>query len=298
MRHRITAGIIAIVAVIVGGFLYAFIADGTDQSPVAEAEPAATPIVVAQETPAAVVDTTGTFTEAEQAAINQMIGDYIATNPGFIRDYLIGNPEVIQDAVTELERRRIDAEAARQAEQIALHRDLLLYSPRQAVIGNPDGDVTLVEFFDYNCTYCKRALDDMNRLIAEDPNLRIVLKEFPVLGVGSTEAAQVAAAVAMIAPGLYNDFHFLLLGSSAQATLSLAISAAVEAGVDEARLRAAMESDQVTATIEESYMLADALALTGTPSYVLGNEVIVGAVGFDTLKSMIESVRACGETAC
>ena len=102
----------------------------------------------------------------------------------------------------------------------------------------------------------------------------------------------------MIAPGLYNDFHFLLLGSSAQATLSLAISAAVEAGVDEARLRAAMESDQVTATIEESYMLADALALTGTPSYVLGNEVIVGAVGFDTLKSMIESVRACGETAC
>jgi protein-disulfide isomerase len=297
MRHRLTAGIIAIVAVIIGGFLYAFIVDGTDQSPVAEAQLAAAPLVVAQE-PAPVVDMTGTFTEAEQAAINQMIGDYIEANPGFIRDYLIGNPEVIQDAVTELERRRIDAEAARQANQIALHRDLQLYSPRQAVIGNPDGDVTLVEFFDYNCTYCKRALDDMNRLIAEDPNLRVVLKEFPVLGIGSTEAAQVAAAVALIAPGLYNDFHILLLGSSAQATMSLAISAAVEAGVDEARLRAAMESDQIIATIEESYMLADALSLTGTPSFVLGNEVIVGAVGYDTLRSMIDSVRACGETAC
>jgi protein-disulfide isomerase len=125
-----------------------------------------------------------------------------------------------------------------------------------------------------------------------------VLKEFPVLGVGSTEAAQVAAAVNIVAPELYDQFHLLLLGSSAQASLDLAISAAIEVGVDEVALRAAMESDEIIATIEETYMLADALALTGTPSYVLGNEVIVGAVGYDALKGMIESVRACGETAC
>ena len=298
MRQRLTAAIIAVIAVTAGGFLYAILADGSGQDPVADAQPAAEPEVVAQATPIPVTDPTGTFTADEQAAINQMIGDYIANNPSFIRDYLMANPEVIREAVTELERRRIDEEAARQAEAIALHRDLLLHSPRQAVIGNPDGDVTLVEFFDYNCSYCKRALDDMVRLVDEDPNLRIVLKEFPVLGVGSTEAAQVATAVILVAPELYNDFHNLLLGSAAQATLDLAISAAVEVGIDEAELRAAMESDEIIATIEESYMLADALALTGTPSYVLGNEVIVGAVGYDVLKGMIESVRTCGETIC
>jgi protein-disulfide isomerase len=298
MPDRLTTAIIAIVAVAVGGVVYAFLADGVGQTPSTAAGPPAEALAVAQATPIPAADTTGAFTNAEQAAINQMIGDYIANNTGFIRDYLVANPEVIRDAVTELERRRIDAEAARQAEAIALHRDLLLYSPRQAVIGNPDGDVTLVEFFDYNCTYCKRALSDMARLIDEDPNLRIVLKEFPVLGVGSTEAAQVAAAVAIVAPQLYNQFHLLLLGSSAQASLDLALSAAIEAGVDEVALRAAMESDEIIATIEESYMLADALALTGTPSYVLGNEVIVGAVGYDALKGMIEAVRTCGETAC
>jgi protein-disulfide isomerase len=300
MRNRLATAIIAIVAVIVGGFLYAFLSDGSRESPTAVAETA--PVTIAQATPTQtatpVVDVTGTLTEAQQAAVNQMIGDYLATNIDFIRDYLVNNPEVIRDAVTELERRRIDDEAARQADAIALHRDLLLYSPRQAVLGNPDGDVTLVEFFDYNCTYCKRALSDMTRLVNEDPNLRVVLKEFPVLGVGSTEAAQVASAVAMIAPDRYEAFHLLLLGSSAQANMDLAISAAVEAGVDEVALRQAMQSDEITATIEESYMLADALALTGTPSFVLGNEVIVGAVGYDAMKSMIDSVRACGETAC
>ncbi len=298
MPGRLTTAIIAIVAVALGGVVYAFLADGLGPSPNAEAEPSPGAVTVAQATRIPATDVTGAFTDAEQAAINQMIGDYLANNAGFIRDYLIANPEVIRDAVTELERRRIDEEAARQAEAIALHRDLLLHSPRQAVIGNPNGDVTLVEFFDYNCTYCKRALSDMTRLIDEDPNLRIVLKEFPVLGVGSTEAAQVAAAVNIVAPDLYDQFHLLLLGSSAQASLELAISAAIEAGVDEVALRAAMESDEIIATIEESYMLADALALTGTPSYVLGNEVIVGAVGYDALKGMIQSVRTCGETAC
>jgi protein-disulfide isomerase len=298
MPSRLTTAIIAIVAVAIGGVLYAFLADGIGRSPTAEAEPSAEAVAVAQATPVPATDVTGVFTDAEQGAINRMIGDYLANNGDFIRDYLIANPEVIRDAVTELERRRIDDEAARQADAIALHRDLLLHSPRQAVIGNPNGDVTLVEFFDYNCTYCKRALSDMTRLIDEDPNLRIVLKEFPVLGVGSTEAAQVAAAVNIVAPELYDQFHLLLLGSSAQASLDLAISAAIEVGVDEVALRAAMESDEIIATIEETYMLADALALTGTPSYVLGNEVIVGAVGYDALKGMIESVRACGETAC
>ncbi|MCW5714121.1 MAG: thioredoxin domain-containing protein [Bauldia sp.] len=238
------------------------------------------------------------FTAEEQAAINAIIANYLAANPGFIRDYLVNNPEVIQDAVTELERRRVNAAAAQQAQAIAQYRDQLLFSPRQAVLGNPNGDVTLVEFFDYNCTYCKRALDDMNRLVAGDPNLRIVLKEFPVLGTGSTEAAQVAAAVIMVAPERYDAFHQLLLGSAAAATGQLAMEAAAQVGIDIAAITNALQSNEVVATIEEAYVMAGALGLTGTPSYVIGDEVVVGAVGYDALRARIDSMRRCGQTTC
>ncbi|MGD9739066.1 MAG: DsbA family protein [Bauldia sp.] len=310
MNSRITATLAAIVAVAIGGVIYAITADGIGYGPNAEAEP----LVVAQANPipapppaapasapaplAAPVPVGDAFTAEQQAAINAMIGNYIAANPGFIRDYLMANPNVIRDAATELERRRLDEEAARQAEAIAQYRDQLLHSPRQAVIGNPDGDVTLVEFFDYNCTYCKRALDDMNRLVADDPNLRIVLKEFPVLGVGSTEAAQVAAGVIMIAPDRYDAFHQLLLGSAAPATGELAMAAAEQVGIDRAALTEALQSNEIVATINEAYVMAGALGLTGTPSYVIGDQVVVGAVGYDALRGMIDSMRECGQAAC
>lgn len=296
MRARLIGGVIAVVAVVAGGLIWLVI-NGIGDGPVADAASDA-PLTLAQATPIPAVDTTGVFTEAEQAAINRMIGDYIANNAGFVREYLLQNPEILQEVVTELERRRIDQEATRQAEAIDLQRELIFESPRQAVLGNPDGDVTLVEFFDYNCTYCKRALNDMNALIAQDPNLRVVLKEFPVLGVGSTEAAQIAAAVALLAPDRYGEFHNLLLGSAAQATKDLALAAAAEIGLDVAEVETLSETPEAMAFIEESYMLADALGLTGTPSYILGDEVIVGAVGFEALTAMIASIRECGETTC
>lgn len=300
MPSRTTATFAAI-AVAIGGVAYALVADGLGHGPDALAADGPAPIIVAQAgivTPPAPAAVGEAFTIDQQAAINLMIGNYLAANPGFIRDYLMANPEVIRDAVTELERRRVGEEAARQADAIAEYRDMLENSPRQAVLGNPNGDVTLVEFFDYNCTYCKRALDDMNRLVADDPNLRVVLKEFPVLGVGSTEAAQVAAAVIIVAPELYDAFHQLLLGSAAAATGELAMQAAVQVGVDQTVLVNAMASDEIVATIEEAYVMAGALGLTGTPSYVIGNEVVVGAVGYDALRTRIDSMRACGATTC
>jgi len=290
--------------------VYAFTTHDTALAPAALAQvaPAADPIpanilpapaATAAPAPAPVLLPVGdAFTAEEQAAINAMIANYLAANPVFIRDYLVNNPEVIQDAVTELERRRIDAEAAQQAQAIAQYREELLFSPRQAVLGNPNGDVTLVEFFDYNCTYCKRALDDMNRLVAEDPNLRIVLKEFPVLGTGSTEAAQVAAAVIMVAPDKYDAFHQLLLGSAAPATGELALDAAAQVGIDIVALTTALQSNEIIATIEEAYVMAGALGLTGTPSYVIGDEVVVGAVGYDALRARVVAMRQCGQTVC
>src|SRR5690606_2026984 len=114
-----------------------------------------------------------------------------------IREYLISNPEVLQEAVAELEKRQVAAEAHRTRSAVNANRDALFNSPHHVALGNPQGDVTLVEFFDYNCGYCKRALSGMVELLKTDSKLKVVLKEFPVLGPGSIEAAQVAVAVRM-----------------------------------------------------------------------------------------------------
>ena len=151
-----------------------------------------------------------------------------------IKDYLLKNPEVLRDAMAELERRQKVEEELARAKAVSEHAALIYNSPRQAVIGNPNGKVTLVEFFDYNCGYCKRALEDMMTLMKADPNLKVVLKEFPVLGPGSQEAARVAVAVRMQdkTGKKYLDFHQKLLGSRGQADKARAMTAAKEAGLD------------------------------------------------------------------
>jgi protein-disulfide isomerase len=215
-----------------------------------------------------------------------------------IREYLMEHPEVIRDAMEALEQRRIAEEGERQTKAIADNRDKLLYSPHQVVLGNPSGDVTLVEFFDYNCGYCRRAHADMVRLIDEDEKLRVVLKEFPVLGPASMEAAQVAIAVNIVAPGKYGEFHDKMLADKAQASADRALALAESIGIDGAKLREAVQNEIVGKTIEEVYAMANSLGLTGTPSYVVGDEVVVGAVGYNELKSKIDAVRACGSTIC
>jgi protein-disulfide isomerase len=166
-------------------------------------------------------------------------------------------------------------------------------------LGNPQGDVTVVEFFDYNCGYCKRAMNDMLDLLKSDGKLKFVLKEFPVLGEGSIQAAQVAAAVRMQDKSgkKYLEFHQKLLGGRGQADLARALAAAKDLGLDMARLEKDMASDEVKATLEESFKLAEALGLNGTPSYVVGSDVVVGAVGFNSLKEKVNAAR-CGQPTC
>ncbi len=167
------------------------------------------------------------------------------------------------------------------------------------MLGNPHGKVTLVEFFDYNCTYCRRAEADMKKLIDGDSNLRVVLKQFPVLGPGSVEAAKVAVALHMTAPDKYAAFHDALLAEPGQVNGAKALAVAASLGIDPAALKAKLDSDEVKKTIGESYDLAGRLNLTGTPSYVTHKEVIVGAVGYDTLKTKIDALAsACTSSAC
>ena len=210
-----------------------------------------------------------------------------------VKEYLVGHPEVLQDAMAELEKHQAAADAEKHRTVIKEERDKLFSSPRQVTIGNPQGDVTLVEFFDYNCGYCRRALSDMLNLMKDDPNLRVVLKEFPVLGPGSVEAAQVAVAVRMQdkTGKKYLEFHQKLLGGRGQADKSHALAVAKDVGFDMSRIEKDMASDEVRATIDENLKMADALGLNGTPSYVVGDEVVVGAVGLDALKSKVEAAR-------
>jgi protein-disulfide isomerase len=156
-----------------------------------------------------------------------------------------------------------------------------------------------VEFFDYNCGFCKRALTDMLDLMKSDPKLKVVLKEFPVLGEGSTQAAQVAAAVRMQdkTGKKYLDFHQKLLTGRGQADRAHALAVAKEVGMDMTRLEKDIAGDEVKATLEESFKLADALGLTGTPSYVVGTSVVVGAVGLPALQEKINTAR-CGKAIC
>lgn len=216
-----------------------------------------------------------------------------------VHDYLIANPEVIRDAIEELDRRQKVAEADTRQKVVSQSADKLFNSVNQAVVGNPTGDVTLVEFFDYNCGYCKRALDDVAKLVDSDPKLRVVLKDFPVLGPGSVEAAEIAAALRLqFKPDKFYEFHRKLLGARGSVGKAQALAVAKELGADPVKLEKDARSPDVKAGIREVAELADSLNLSGTPSWVLGKEVIVGAVGYQQLKNKIDNTRKCGKTVC
>jgi protein-disulfide isomerase len=176
------------------------------------------------------------------------------------------NPEVLREASAELETRVTAADDKRRGEALKESRALLNDSPRGVVIGNPKGDVVLVEFFDYNCGYCKRAFPDKMNLIKADPKLKVVLKEFPVLGQSSVDAARVAVAVRMQDPGKYLEFHQKLLLSRGEVTRDRALAVAKESGLDMARIERDLKSPEINATLEESAELSEKLAISGTSS--------------------------------
>jgi protein-disulfide isomerase len=212
---------------------------------------------------------------------------------GIVKNYLLQHPEVMQDVMAELEKRQKTAEAEKNRAAVADNNATIFSSPHQVVLGNPQGNVTMVEFFDYNCGYCKHALSDMLTLLKTDPNLKFVLKEFPVLGEGSVEAAHVAVAARMqdVTGKKYIEFHQKLLGGRGPADKARALAAAKEVGFDMARIEKDMASDEVKKTIDENLKLAELIGVNGTPSYVVGDEVVVGAVGLDALKEKIAAER-------
>lgn len=216
----------------------------------------------------------------------------------FIREYLLENPEVMLEVQAALEAKQHSQRLEQAGQAVAANHDAIFNSQDDVALGNPDGDVTVVEFFDYNCGYCKRALADMEEVLATDPRVRFVLKELPILGPDSLDAHRVSNAVRLIAPEKYGEFHRALLGSTGTATEESAIEIAATLGISEADIRKSMAENPNDQLVRDAYTLATNLGVTGTPTYIVGNEALFGAVGDDALQEKIANVRACGKSTC
>ena len=190
-----------------------------------------------------------------------------------IHDYIVGHPEVIMEALQALGK----------------HSDALLHDPTSPVMGNPDGDTTLVEFFDYRCPYCKSSASTVTDLIKSDPRLRVVMKEFPVLGPESTYASRVALVAAR--HGTYAEFHDMVLGFKGKLDDAATLDLAAKVGLDAKEIKAEATDPKLDAIIQANIDLAHALAIDGTPTFVIGKFIIPGAATMDDLKLAVANAR-------
>lgn len=215
-----------------------------------------------------------------------------------VHDYLLAHPEILQEMAEALRTKQAQAADAQRAAVFAKNRKAIFDSPLQVTLGNPHGDVTLVEFFDYNCPYCRQSLAETDALLKSDPKLRLVLKEFPILSPASKEAAEVAVAVNRIAPEKYLAFHRALLSGTTEAGGATAMKAAQDLGISAAALSKELATPDISKPIEQAFNLARDLGIDGTPTYVIGHSVMAGAIGLNALKAAIANMRACGKAAC
>lgn len=215
-----------------------------------------------------------------------------------IENYLMGDPAILERMTSKLSAAKAVAKREAQAKLIAANYKAIYEESGDVVLGNPEGDVTLVEMFDYNCGYCRQAVPDMAALIAEDPNLKVILKEFPILSDGSVEAARVAVLVAENDKLDYWTFHQQLFATRGQVGVDAALRAAEAVGGNRVSMMLEMNTTRAGEPIKASYALAQALDISGTPTYIIGSELIPGAVGIDSLRTKIANMRACGDTVC
>jgi protein-disulfide isomerase len=224
------------------------------------------------------------FTGEQRIAIEQVV-----------REYLLAHPEILLDVSRELERRQQLQAAANQQKTIEEKKADLFRAPTDFVFGNPNGNVSVVEFFDYNCGWCKRAVDEMVKLTKADPNVRVVFKELPIFGENSTFAAK--AAMASVAQGKYWDFHVALM-KERQVTKDNTLDIAKKVGLDVARLKRDMESPAIEAALRTNQELAQGLGIEGTPGFVIDSRVNVGFVPADGLKEILADIRKTGCKIC
>ena len=207
-----------------------------------------------------------------------------------VRDYLLRNPEVLVEALTLYEQRRAEAEERQRQTAVTDRQNELENDPDSPVAGNLEGDVVVVEFFDYRCPYCRRSADSLEAAMKADGNVRVVFKEFPILGPESVEGAKAALAAAK--QGKYESFHFALMrepGDMSQAHLR---RTAEQVGIDPDQMERDMKSDEIAAALRRNYALAEQLSIRGTPAFVIGGTLVPGAVNRAEIERLIAEARA------
>lgn len=206
-----------------------------------------------------------------------------------LHDYLLEHPEVIQQSLDQYEAQQTAARQAAEQERLGSLSEQLETSPNDPVIGNPDGSLTLVEFYDYNCGYCKRADATVQALIEANPELRVVYKEFPILAETSMTAAQASLALHRLYPEQFEDFHRGLLGRrSLQSDNDIWAAVADMDGVDADAVRKESQASWIQQTLAENRQLASALGISGTPTFVIGGQLLRGAYPQATIQSAID----------
>jgi protein-disulfide isomerase len=227
------------------------------------------------------------FSDGQKQAIGQII-----------KEYLLNNPEIFIEVQGALEAKLELEQAERLKVAIAENAEDIFRHPNAAVAGNPDGDITVVEFFDYNCGYCKRGLADVVKLVESDPKVRVVFKELPILSKGSEEASRVALAAKN--QGKYWEFHRALLGTRGQANEASALKLADKLGLDMEQLKVDMDSTEVKAEIAKSEALAKKMGVNGTPHFLVGDRSIPGAPEdlYEQLSVHVDELRKKGCSFC
>jgi protein-disulfide isomerase len=223
----------------------------------------------------------GSFSDAQKTEIGEIV-----------RQYLMENPEVLLDVSKALEARQQQAEAEQRKGALAAHAKAIFHGSNDFVAGNPNGDVTIVEFFDYNCGWCKKGFPEVMSLIEKDKNLRVVLKEFPIFGGDSDYAA--IAALAAKKQNKYMELHAALFSHEGKITQQVVDDLAKANGIDLEKLKADMKSPEIAQSLAETREIAQALAINGTPAFIIDEQVSPGYLPADSLAAIVAEVRQNG----
>lgn len=230
-------------------------------------------------TPAAFAD--AAFNDAQKKEIGEVV-----------RQYLMENPEVLLDVSRALEAKQQQQEQEQRTQVLQSNAEQIFRSPADYVAGNPKGDVTIVEFFDYNCGWCKKGFPEVVSLMEKDKNLRVVLKEFPIFGGDSDYAAM--AAIASKKQNKYWELHQALFGHEGKVTKEAVDEIAAKVGIDVAKLKEDMKDPAIAKELADTHALAQSLAINGTPAFIVDDKVSPGYLPADGLTAMIEEVRTGG----
>ena len=206
-----------------------------------------------------------------------------------IRDFILDNPEVVVEAIQRWQQQQQRAELEQFQAVLEMRQDEVFDVSDGTVMGNPDGDIVLVEFMDYNCGYCRRVFPAVQQLAEQDGNVRILFKEFPILGPGSVYASK--AALAAREQGMYAEFHNALMSTDARLDEPQVLAIAAEVGLDVEQLQRDIQDPEIDALIERNHQLARDLGINGTPGFIIGEEIVRGATSLENLQRLITVAR-------